>query len=355
LTYLFLFGLPFAASLVLTPLLILLDRRLGLLDLPDERRKLHAKPVPTAGGAVIFVSFGLALAVNQALFGPAWGVPLRLSLGLILGLSLVAGLGLVDDWRKIGPWPKLGVQLLAGGVLYAFGFGVGELTHPFGSQISLGWLGLPATLIWVLLVTNAINLIDGVDGLAAGIVMVSLATLVAVSLRAGEVKVLYFAGLLGGALAGFYGYNFPPARIFLGDCGSLLLGFGLAAISLIENRKGTTTLSLLVPLVAMGVPILDTGLAFLRRSRNGISPLKPDRDHLHHRLLRLGLTPRQVVLLFVYATLYLGFSATLMALLPKTYVLMMVLVLGLGVLVAMEGLRFLEKRLGRPRSDGGEP
>ncbi|MBW1712042.1 MAG: undecaprenyl/decaprenyl-phosphate alpha-N-acetylglucosaminyl 1-phosphate transferase [Deltaproteobacteria bacterium] len=352
--YFLLFALPFGLSLILTPFLIRLNTRQGLLDLPDDRRKLHAQPVPTAGGLAVLVSFLISLAINQILFGPAWGVSFKLTLGLALGCALVGLLGLIDDWRRIGPWAKIGVQLAGGVILYLFDFRVEALTHPFGDTIDLGWLGLPTTLIWVLLVTNAINLIDGVDGLAAGIVTISLMTLTAVSLRADEIRVLFYAGLLASAVAGFYYYNFPPAKIFLGDCGSLMLGFALAAISLIENRKGTTALSLLVPLVAMGVPILDTGLAFLRRSRNGINPFKADHHHLHHRLLRLGLTPKQVVMFFIYASLYLGVTATLLAVLPKAYVLLMVAILGLGVLVAMQALQFLEKKLCLPESEETE-
>lgn len=350
-SYILLFGVPLLLSWVLTAGLINLGPRIGLLDLPDERRKLHDQPIPTAGGLAILVSFLVSLGLNQAVLGSSWGVTHDQAWGLALGCLVVGALGLYDDWRHIGPWPKIAIQLLGGLILYAYGYRIEGLTHPFGETVSLDWLQMPMTLIWVLLVTNAINLIDGVDGLAAGIVLVSLATLSAVSLRADEIRVLYFAGLLGAAVAGFYVFNFPPAKIFLGDCGSLVLGFCLAAISLIENRKGTTTISLLVPLMAMGVPILDTGLAFLRRSRNGVNPLRGDRGHLHHRLLRLGLTPRQVVLTFLFATLYLGVMATLLAVLPKTYVLLMVFVLGLGVFMAMRALRFLETKLNLPECE----
>lgn len=346
--YILLFGLPLGLSLLLTPLVIKLNIRIGLMDLPDERRKLHAQPVPTAGGLAVLISFLAALAINHFYSGAEFGVAPGLSLGLGLGCLVVGLLGLVDDLRDIGPWGKIGVQLMGGLILYYFDFRVAAITHPFGDSIDLNWLSLPMTLIWVLLVTNAINLIDGVDGLAAGIVVVSLATLTAVSIRADEGRVLFFAAILGGSLAGFYVYNFPPAKIFLGDCGSLVLGFALAAISLIENRKGTTTISLLVPLVAMGIPILDTALAFLRRSRNGTNPLKADRHHLHHRLLRLGLSPRQVVIFFLYASLYLGFTATLLAVLPKTYVLLTMVILAAGIYVAMQALKFLEKRLDLP-------
>lgn len=352
--YLLLLGLPFGLSLVLTPLLIRLDKRIGLLDLPDERRRLHLSPAPTSGGLAILVAFFIAMAVNQALAGQAWEATSRLSWGLFLGCAVVGGLGLVDDWRRVGPVGKIAVQLVGGLILYYFGFRVAALTHPFGDQVVLAYWSLPATLLWVLLITNAVNLIDGVDGLAGGIVAVSLATLIVVSLRAEEVRIVFYAGLLGGALVGFYIYNFPPAKIFLGDCGSLALGFALAAISLMENRKGTTTLSLLVPIVAMGVPLLDTGLAFFRRSRNGMSPLKADRQHLHHRLLRLGLTQRQVVLLFIYASIYLGFTATLLALLPKAYVLFMVIILGLGVGLAIQSLKFLESKINRPDHERGD-
>lgn len=346
--YVLLIGLPLGISLLLTPLVIKLNTRLGLMDLPDDRRKLHDQPVPTAGGLAVLISFLVALAVNQSFSGAEFQVAPGLSLGLGLGCLVVGLLGLYDDIRNIGPWGKIGVQILGGLILYYFDFRVDAITHPFGDSIDLNWLSLPFTLIWVLLVTNAINLIDGVDGLAAGIVVVSLATLTAVSIRADEMRVLFFAAILGGALAGFYFFNFPPAKIFLGDCGSLVLGFALAAISLIENRKGTTTISLLVPFVAVGIPILDTGLAFLRRSRNGVNPLRADRYHLHHRLLRLGLTPRQVVMFFLYASLYLGFTATLLAVLPKTYVLLTMVILAAGIYVALEALKFLERRLDLP-------
>lgn len=355
--YVLLLALPFSLTALLTPLWIKLSPRLGLLDLPDERRKLHTSPVPTAGGVVIVLGFMVSLAVNQIAYGQDWSVPISLSLGLGLGCLLLGILGAYDDAKKVGPWVKIIVQLIGGLIIYSFGLRVQALTHPFGDQVSLSFLSLPATLLWVLVITNAVNLIDGVDGLAGGIVIIALATLSVVSYRAGEAPVLFYAGMLGAALAGFYLFNFPPAKVFLGDAGSLFLGFALAALSLIENRKGTTTLALLVPILAMGVPLLDAGLAFLRRSRNGVHPFTADRQHLHHRLLRLGLTPRQVVMVFVYVSLYLGFSASLMALLPKTYVFMMIIILALGVLVAMAILSFLEKRISaleRRNGDGSD-
>lgn len=346
--YLVLFGLPFLLALVLTPAVIRLNSRWGLVDLPDERRRLHERPVATSGGVAVILAYLISLAVNHWLFGDQFGAVTSLSWGLAVGLLGLGLLGLIDDKYDLGPWIKLAGQVAGGVVLYYFGFRIEAVTWPFGGQLDTGWLALPATVFWVVLICNAINLIDGVDGLAAGIAVVSLATLIAVSLRAGEQRVLFYAGMMAGAVAGFYRYNFPPARVFLGDTGSLALGLGLAAISLLENRKGTTALSLLVPIVAMGLPILDAGLAFLRRSRNGVSPFVGDRGHLHHRLLRLGLGPRQVVLLFIYATIYLGFTATLMALLPKTYVFLMIVILAVGLVVAMEALRFLEDKLNRP-------
>ncbi len=346
--YFYLFGLPFLAGLIFTSAQAWLDRRLGLMDQPDEQRKLHQSPVPTAGGLSVMAAHLLGMIVAVPYFLHDWSLSRGRAAGMMLGGLLLCAVGLWDDRRRMGPWSKLAFQAAAGLTLWLSGYGVAAITHPFGDQIGLGWLSLPATVIWVLVVTNAINLIDGVDGLAAGIVMISLGTLMAVSYRAGEMDVIFYAGPLLAALAGFWIFNLPPARIFLGDSGSLFLGYCLAAFSLMENRKGATAMSLLVPIVAMGVPLLDTCLAFFRRSANGCHPFKPDRLHLHHRLLRLGMTPRQVLFAFLYASIYLGFSALLLSMLPKAYLAIMILIMAVGVVAGMGFLRFLEGRLCGP-------
>lgn len=330
-------------SAALTPLLIHVSRGVGLVDSPTTG-KIHLYPTPTAGGLVVFVAF----------FSTLWGIALRMGRsgemdlrtlgGLTLASVLIVALGLYDDVRGAGVWQKLAVQIPAGLLLYLAGFRVDRLTNPFGSEILLGPLALPLTLLWVLTITNALNLIDGLDGLATGIALIATLTLATVGLARGEVLVLVLASTLGGSLLGFVGYNFPPARIFLGDTGSLLLGLLLSAISLVENRKATLAMTLVVPIVAMLIPILDTLWAVVRRVKNRQHLFRGDTDHLHHRLLMLGLPQRRAVLLMWATGAYFGLLAFVLSVLPKEQVLWAVVLLGAGVYAALSFLRHLERR-----------
>lgn len=333
-------------SAVFTPVLIRLAIRVGLIDSPSTG-KIHLRPTPTAGGLAIFVAF----------FGTLWGLvlttgrggemDLRALEGLTLASALIVALGLYDDVRGAGVLGKLAMQIPAGLLLYLAGFRVERLTNPFGPEVVLGPLGLPLTLLWVLAITNAVNLIDGLDGLATGIALVAALTLAAVGFTRGEVLVLVLAMTLGGSLLGFLGYNFPPARIFLGDTGSLLLGTLLSAISLVENRKATLALALVVPIVAMLIPILDTFLAITRRVRNGQHPFRGDTEHLHHRLLMLGFTQRRAVLLMWATSAYFGLLAFVISVMPKQQVLWTFLLLVTGVYAALAVLRHLARRVVR--------
>ncbi len=180
--------------------------------------------------------------------------------------------------------------------MYAFGLGVPAISNPFGAPIESGLLSLPLTLAWVVIVTNAVNLIDGLDGLAAGAVLSSALALWWVGRSHADLYGMFMSSLLIGTTLGFLRYNFPPARIFMGDTGSQFLGLMLATVSLLENRKRTAALTLLFPLVAMAVPIADSALAFLRRVVGKRPIFRPDSEHVHHRLLRLGLSQRNAVL-----------------------------------------------------------
>lgn len=327
----------------LTPLLIRVATRIGLIDSPHTG-KIHLRPTPTAGGLVLFVAFfatlwGILLA--EGMGGPG---DLRALGGLTLASLLVVALGLYDDLRGAGVLQKLAVQVPAGLLLYLVGFRVERLTNPFGPELVLGPLSLPLTLLWILAITNAVNLIDGLDGLATGVAFIAALTLAAVGFARGEVLLLVLAATLAGSLLGFLGYNFPPARIFLGDTGSLLLGLLLSVISLVESRKATLALALLVPIVAMLVPILDTCLAIVRRVRNGQHPFRGDTEHLHHRLLMLGLNQRQAVLLMWAASAYFGWLAFVLSVLPKERVLWAFGLLGAGVYAALALLRHMERR-----------
>ncbi|HZJ69605.1 MAG TPA: MraY family glycosyltransferase, partial [Planctomycetota bacterium] len=278
-------------TLVATPLVRLLALGAGALDRPGPRR-IHQEPVPTLGGlAMVAAVLGVAW-LARALPGAAQGLDPRPLLGLSLAAVPLLGLGLVDDTVGVPAWMKLAIQVLAGVILMLFGYGVPLVTNPFGAPVASGWLNGPLAVIWVVVVINAINLIDGLDGLASGVVLISAATLWWVGKGHGDFYVMFIASLLIGTTAGFLVFNFPPARIFMGDTGSHFLGLVLAAASLLENRKATTTAALLFPLTALAVPLADSLFAFLRRLRARRPVFSADREHVHHRLLQLGLGPR---------------------------------------------------------------
>jgi UDP-GlcNAc:undecaprenyl-phosphate GlcNAc-1-phosphate transferase len=332
-------------TLLATPLVMVLARRIGALDQPGPRR-VHRDPVPTLGGLAIAAAvLGVAWAA-RLLPGPARALDSRPLLGLTLASIPILALGIRDDLAGVTPWVKLAVQACAASVLVLFGYGVPLVTNPFGAAIPLGWLGVPVTIAWVLVIVNAINLIDGLDGLASGVVLFASVALWWVARTHADFYVMFFASLLIGATFGFLRYNFPPARVFMGDTGSQFLGLTLAAVSLLENRKATAALTLLLPLVAMGVPIADSILAFARRLLGGRPVFHADTGHIHHRLLRLGLSPRGAVFTLWYLCAYLGAMAIVLEHLPRGYALLLVGVQGAGLLVAFELLERIDRKLG---------
>ena len=327
--YLILFALAAFGSFALTPVVSRLAVALGALDHPDGRR-VHTTPTPRLGGISIYLAMAFATAVAVLVdpsFFEVWDGPGAEIVGLVVAASIILVLGIVDDCRGLGAWTKLQVQILAALVLVSSGF---EIEKIFGMEA--GWWGIPITVLWVVGITNAFNLIDGLDGLASGIGLIVSTTLLSVALVSGrDAEAMSFV-LLAGALTGFLRYNFHPARIFLGDSGSLLLGFMLAAISLQMSNKLSATIAILVPLLALGLPIVDTSLTIARRllrrlhvarrdeSRTryeflvvGEAPLfSADRRHIHHRLLDLGLTHRNAVLALYAVSLIFGIGAFLL-------------------------------------------
>jgi len=272
-------------------------------------RVVSARDKPRVGGLIIFAAFCLApfLAAAlsprvDALVEPKW----REIAGLCAAAFLVFLLGYLDDMREISWQAKASGLVAAALVLYTLGYRLGEVSLPGGATWQLGWLDLPATVLWIFLVANAVNLIDGHDGVAAGVTVVAAATLgwIAADLNHGLVAVLFAA--LAGSVSGFLPFNFPSASKHLGDSGALLLGVLLAALSISGFIDETGRVPLYVPIVALGVPLLDTGLAFSRRLLNGRHPLHADEDHVHHRMTRvLGMRPRPVALtLYAYSILF---------------------------------------------------
>ena len=339
-------GGVFLVTLALTPVVMAAARRFGWVDQPGPRR-IHTTPIPTTGG--------LAMAVG--VLGVAWGARLvsevartDLDVRPLLGITIASGiiilLGVIDDIRGVNPWGKIVGEMGAAWVLYLYGLGIPLVTNPFGdAAINTGMFNLPLTVLWVLVVVNAINLIDGIDGLASGAVFIAAVTLWFVGRTNGDFYVMFVASLIVGATFGFLRYNFPPARVFMGDTGSGFLGLLLAAVALLENRKGTAAITLLFPLVALAVPISDSVIAFVRRAFGGTSVFHADSDHIHHRLLRIGLSHRHVVYVLWFLCAYSGVMAVVLATLPPGYAALLAVFLAAGVFFAFRGLAFIDRVL----------
>ena len=323
--YLIPFLLSALFSFLLTPLVRLLSVKIGAVDLPGER-KVHQKPMPSAGGLVIFVSLMLGILIMLS-SGFASDYFRFLSAGkwtgALIGAVIIVGLGLFDDIRRLHYVPKAIIQLLAGLLLVAVGFEIKVLSLPFTSRVlELGYFSIPFTILWIMGITNALNLIDGLDGLAAGVALIACGTIFSIAVLTGNAQTAILCSFLGGSILGFLRYNFHPASIFLGDSGSLFLGYCLAIISIEGSYKGAAILSIMVPFLALGLPIIDTLLAMVRRFFKGLrlvsstdshyrflGMFKADRDHIHHRLLRIGLSQRKVVLMLYGLGVILGLGA----------------------------------------------
>jgi UDP-GlcNAc:undecaprenyl-phosphate GlcNAc-1-phosphate transferase len=294
------FALAMAITGLLTPLVRRIALAAGAVDAPGARR-VHARRVPRMGGIAIVIGFFLPLAVLLLLRTHAGLIFFsvgKTTVGLLLGSLCVVTIGLLDDVRGVGAKNKLLVQIAAAVIAYACGMRIEDVELPFVGIFHLGLLSLPATVVWIVGIVNAINLIDGLDGLAAGVAFFACLTNFAIASLTGNVFILLVTASLGGALVGCLFHNFYPARIFMGDSGSMFLGFMLGAASLLGagTQKSPTLIAIIVPVLALGLPILDTLLAIARRFFARRSIFAADRGHIHHRLLDIGLTHRRAVL-----------------------------------------------------------
>ncbi len=300
----FLAGLSFVICFFLTPLLRNALNRAGILDRPDDDRKFHERPIPRLGGVPIVASMVLSLGIfafipfsGSDAFRAEWPVLLR----LLPGVALVFLIGALDDIRTLRPWQKLAGEAAAALWLYFSGFRIHDV---FG--IGSGWahwFSLPVTVVWLVACANAFNLIDGMDGLASGVGFFATCTMLVASLLKTAVPLLgILTAPLAGALLAFLRFNFNPASMFLGDSGSLTIGFLLGAFGLVWQQKSITLLGMTAPLLALAFPILEAGISVSRRFLRGDSIFGADRGHIHYRLLERGLTPRRVVLLLYGVT-----------------------------------------------------
>ncbi len=255
------------------------------LDQPDNRRKLHEKAIPRLGGAPIFLAVALASLVAGSIGGLGWSRWLPLA----LCNALIFSIGFIDDLKPLGAKVKLIGQIGTALILYALGVSIDMLSNPFGDgALALGWWSLPLTLLWLVSIPNIVNLIDGMDGLAGGFGLFLSLTLAVIGYYGGQPDVVVVSLSMTGALAGFLIFNLPPAKIFLGDGGAYLIGFFIASVSLFTSNKGSVIGALLVIIIALGVPILDTLFAIIRRAIRGVPIFNADAEHIHHRLILLG-------------------------------------------------------------------
>lgn len=310
----FAFVLSILIAALLTPVVRDLALRRGLVD-PAGGRKIHQVPTPRLGGVAIVLAFYAPLTFlffYQTQLGQIFWRDYSRASGLFVGGLAIAVLGFVDDVKGLGARSKFFWQFSVAALMYYMGFQVNVVANPFGGALELGWVGFPFTLLWIVGIINALNLVDGLDGLAAGVGLFATSTIFVIAYTHGDAPLMLFTAALMGALIGFLFYNFNPATIFMGDTGSMFIGFILATTSIKSAQKSSTAVALLIPIVTLGLPILDTLLAIARRAVAGKPLFSADKDHIHHRLLTLGLSHRQAALALYAVCLLLAAAAWLL-------------------------------------------
>lgn len=290
------FLVAFLGTVMTTPVMRWLALRCKIMDSPGFR-KVHRKPIPYLGGVAIFIGFSTA----SLLFNTDPQVT-----AIIIGALAVVILGVVDDARPLRASIKLLGQIAIASATYFSGVSIEYLTHPFGGVIQLGWMDFPLTLIWIVSMMNTVNLIDGLDGLAAGVSAISAMVITIIAVQTGHWSAAVLSVALAGSALGFLRYNFAPASIFMGDAGSMFLGYTLATATIIGVLKSVFTISIAIPIIVLAIPIFDTAFAIVRRLRKGQPIFSPDKEHFHHQLLDAGLSAKQAVILIYAVSFGLG-------------------------------------------------
>ncbi|WP_417339609.1 MraY family glycosyltransferase, partial [Evtepia gabavorous] len=295
-------------SFIATPVVKSIAQMVGAVDVPKDNRRMHNHPIPRMGGLAIFLGFLLSTLIF---------VPMSSSMrGMLLGGVIIVILGIFDDIYALPALPKLLVQIAAALVAVLHGNVIQVLSNPniFSENPywTLGSLAVPLSVIWIVAITNAVNLIDGLDGLAVGVATISSLTMLVIAMLVSENVVALMMAALAGGCIGFMPYNLNPAKIFMGDTGSTFLGFVLATVSIQGLFKFYTIISFAVPFLMLGLPLFDTCFAILRRLAKGQSPMAPDRSHVHHRLIDMGFNQKQAVAILYVISAILGLSAVVL-------------------------------------------
>jgi len=304
------------------------------MDDDNEFRRVHNGSIPRLGGVGIYLAFYLpflGFLFYQNRISHFLLSDIRQFLGLLVCSTIILGLGIYDDIKGANARKKITVQTIAAIILFLFGFEIQRISNPFGNAIHLGWLSLPFTIFWLVGLSNAFNLIDGVDSLASGVAFFATSTLLIVALFLGNILPSLFTAALAGATLGFLRYNFNPARIFMGDSGSLFLGFTIAAISIHGSEKAHAAVAILIPVVALGLPIIDTLLAMVRRVYRRLPIPTADREHIHHKLIKYGFSHRSAALVLYSFCVVLSLFALLLTISSSLIAGIMLAFLGLFI------------------------
>lgn len=302
------FVVAFLTSFASTPWARELAEIIGAIDVPKDARRMHKIPTPRLGGLAIFFGFLIAVICFVVLTPEI--------IGIIAGSVIIVIMGAMDDRKPMKASVKLLIQIAAALIVALSGVRIEIFTNPMlfmdSDYLVLGKLSIPLTVIWIVAITNAVNLIDGLDGLAAGVASISSVCILIISLMVSESNIAILIACLTGACIGFLPYNFNPASIFMGDSGSNFLGFILACISIEGLFKGYAVISFAVPLLLLALPIFDTSVAILRRIKNHKPVMAPDRGHLHHKLVDMGFSTKQSVLILYSISAVLGLAAIIL-------------------------------------------
>ena len=294
------FSVAFGVSLASTPFVKVLAYKIGAIDVPKDARRVHDHPIPRLGGLAIFYGFLISVLCFAT-------VDTQLK-GIIIGCLIIVAVGIVDDVKQLSAKVKFVLQIVTAVIVVLHGVTIKYISVPSfiveGGILNLGFMSIPITIVWIVGVTNAVNLIDGLDGLAVGVSSIATFSLFFIAILTREIQLAVITAALAGACLGFLPYNFNPAKIFMGDTGSTFLGFMLSVICIQGLFKGYVIISFIVPFLILGLPIFDTGFAIVRRIWNKKPIMAPDRGHLHHRLMDMGFSQKQTVaILYVIASI----------------------------------------------------
>ena len=338
--FLFIILVSLIVSVSLIPFLKSYALKKNIIDYPEER-KIHTEPIPYLGGVAIYLGFLFGLFIIYRFLH--W-VSMKDFYLFGVGSFVIFLLGLYDDFKKANAKIKFTVQIFVAVFIVSHGVYIPQVTNPFGGDsIELLWFGPILTVFWIVLITNSFNLLDGLDGLASGISIITIGFMLGFALFSNDMRVIGISAVLLGSILGFFIFNFPPAKIYMGDTGSLLIGFLVSILCIIPSSKGPYGFAVLIPMILTAVPIIDTVLAVFRRFKKGIPIFSADKKHLHHRILQLSNSYRKTLFIIYGTNFYICLHAILAYFLPNEFRIILFVILAQDILFGIYILRLIER------------